>query len=441
MSLGGGTWLVQNKVLPGAYINFVSLQKANATLSDRGVVALPIELDWGTDDVLFMTNDEFQTDSFKKLGYAYTDDKLKGLRDLFINAKEVYFIRLNTGGTKASAKNESSEKLIEAAYTGVRGNDLKVVVEADVDIAGNFVFSTYLAGVLVDTQSVSTVADLEDNGYVVFSDKLPLSANAGYVLTGGTNGTTDGLSHQNALDRMEQLSFNTTAYIGKEETIQRLYATYTKRMRDEVGAKFQCVLYNFKGDYEGIINVKNSVTDKGANEYDLLYWVLGAEAGCAINKDLTNSVYDGEYTVKADYTQTELKQAIKAGELTFHKVGDDVRVLDDINSFTSWTVEKNQDFCSNQTIRVIDNWANDVALIFNQRYLGKIQNDKLGRIAFKNELVDYAMQLQDIRAIENVDEENDFTVLEGKTKNDVLVYAMLQIVGVMKKLYMQVTIA
>ena len=51
------------------------------------------------------------------------------------------------------------------------------------------------------------------------------------------------------------------------------------------------------------------------------------------------------------------------------------------------------------------------------------------------------MQLQDIRAIENVDEENDFTVLEGKTKNDVLVYAMLQIVGVMKKLYMQVTIA
>ena len=216
MALGGGTWLVQNKVLPGAYMNFVSLQKANATLSDRGVVALPIELDWGTDDVLFMTNDEFQTDSFKKLGYAYTDDKLKGLRDLFINAKEVHFIRLNTGGTKAYVLKDSGEKLIEAAYTGVRGNDLKVVVEADVDIDGNFVFSTYLAGVLVDTQSVAAVADLEDNGYVVFSDKLPLSANAVDVLTGGTNGTTDGLSHQNALDRMEQLSFNTTAYIGKE---------------------------------------------------------------------------------------------------------------------------------------------------------------------------------------------------------------------------------
>ena len=141
------------------------------------------------------------------------------------------------------------------------------------------------------------------------------------------------------------------------------------------------------------------------------------------------------------HVPTKAKHTQSANSTFQHFSKLDVRVLDDINSFTSWTVEKNQDFCSNQTIRVIDNWANDVALIFNQRYLGKIQNDKLGRIAFKNELVDYAMQLQDIRAIENVDEENDFTVLEGKTKNDVLVYAMLQIVGVMKKLYMQVTIA
>ena len=28
MALGGGTWLVQNKVLPGTYINFVSAKRA-----------------------------------------------------------------------------------------------------------------------------------------------------------------------------------------------------------------------------------------------------------------------------------------------------------------------------------------------------------------------------------------------------------------------------
>ena len=34
MALGGGTFTVQNKVLPGAYINFVSLATATATFQN-----------------------------------------------------------------------------------------------------------------------------------------------------------------------------------------------------------------------------------------------------------------------------------------------------------------------------------------------------------------------------------------------------------------------
>ena len=47
MALGGGTFLVQNKRLPGAYINTVSVAAASATLSDRGYAALPLEMGWG----------------------------------------------------------------------------------------------------------------------------------------------------------------------------------------------------------------------------------------------------------------------------------------------------------------------------------------------------------------------------------------------------------
>ena len=46
MALGGGTFLTQNKVLPGAYINFISTAKASATLSERGYGAMALELDW-----------------------------------------------------------------------------------------------------------------------------------------------------------------------------------------------------------------------------------------------------------------------------------------------------------------------------------------------------------------------------------------------------------
>ena len=42
MALGGGTFLVQNKILPGAYMNFVSVANASATLSDRGIATIPL---------------------------------------------------------------------------------------------------------------------------------------------------------------------------------------------------------------------------------------------------------------------------------------------------------------------------------------------------------------------------------------------------------------
>ena len=40
MAFGGGTFTSQNKVLPGAYINFVSAARASASLSERGTAAM-----------------------------------------------------------------------------------------------------------------------------------------------------------------------------------------------------------------------------------------------------------------------------------------------------------------------------------------------------------------------------------------------------------------
>ena len=72
MAWGGGTFQVQNKVLPGAYINFISKAKAKAELSDRGFATMALELDWGTDNEVFeVTNADFQKNSLKLFGYDY----------------------------------------------------------------------------------------------------------------------------------------------------------------------------------------------------------------------------------------------------------------------------------------------------------------------------------------------------------------------------------
>ena len=123
MALGGGTYLVQNKLLPGAYINFVSASRASATLSDRGTATFPLSLDWGPEGEVFtVENADFQRNSLKLFGHAYTDDALRPLREIFANAQTMHVFRLNTGGVKASCK------YADAKYPGTVGNSLKIVI-------------------------------------------------------------------------------------------------------------------------------------------------------------------------------------------------------------------------------------------------------------------------------------------------------------------------
>lgn len=434
MALGGGTFTVQNKVLPGAYINFVSLATATATLSDRGYATMPLELDWGIEGEVFeVTNADFQKNSMKIFGYDYTNEKLKGLRDLFKNITILFAYRLNGDGVKAS------NTFATAKYAGTRGNDIKIQVQVNVDDDSLFDVNTYLGTVMVDSQTVAKAADLVANDYVTFKSSAELSSTAGTPLEGGTNSEVTGTNHQAYLDKIESYSFNAMGVVTTENTIKSLYDAFCKRMRDEVGAKFQVILYNKASDYEGVINVKNKTSDEGWSEASLVYWVTGISAGCAVNKSNLNKVYDGEFAVNVDYTQTQLTKAIQAGEFTLHQVGDDIRVLEDINSLVTETETKAYIFKDNQTIRVIDQIANDIAVLFNTKYLGAVPNDEAGRISLWADIVKHHEQLQDIRAIENFTDE-DVKVSQGDTKKAVVVQDAVTVVNAMAKLYMTVTV-
>ena len=434
MALGGGTFVAQNKVLPGAYINFVSLAAASATLSDRGIATMPLELDWGVEGAVFeVTNADFQKNSMKIFGYSFDHEKMKGLRDLFMNITTLYAYRLNGGGDKAT------NTYATAKFGGVRGNDLKIVIQKNVDDASMFDVKTVLGSTVVDTQTVAKAADLVANDFVTWKT-AELAVTAGIALEGGANGAVDGSAHQNYLDKIEAYSFNALGVVTKEESIKGLYESFVKRLRDEVGAKFQAVLYNKAADYEGVINVKNKVTDEGWDESCLVYWVTGIVAGCAVNKSNLNKIYDGEFTVDVDYTQTQLTKAIQAGEFVLHQVGSDVRVLEDINSRVTTSDTKGDIFKDNQTIRVIDQIANDIAVLFNTKYLGVVPNDAAGRISLWTDIVKHHEQMQDIRAIEDFSDE-DVTVSQGNTKKAVVVNDAVTVVNAMAKLYMTVTIA
>ncbi|MGO0986718.1 phage tail sheath family protein [Clostridioides difficile] len=436
MALGGGTFVTQNKILPGAYINFVSATRATSTLSDRGIVAMPLELDWGIDEEVFtVTSDDFEKYSTKYFGYDYTHEKLKGLRDLFKNIRLGYFYKLNKG-VKASCAIATSK------YSGIRGNDLKIVVTTNIDDNTKFDVVTLLDNKKVDTQIAKVITDLQDNDYVIWKKDATLEATAGLTFTNGTNGeAVTGAEYQTFLDRIESYSFNALGCLATTAEIKSLFVEFTKRMRDKVGAKFQTVLYKKNdADYEGVVSVENKIKDTGLLESSLIYWATGVIAGCDINKSNTNKKYDGEFDVDVNYTQIQLEEALKTGKFIFHKVSDEVHVLEDINTFVSFTGDKNDDFSSNQTVRVLDQIANDIAILFNTKYLGKVANDKAGRISFWNDVVKHHKELENIRAIEDF-KTDDVSVELGNDKKTVIVSDAVKVINAMSKLYMTVSVS
>lgn len=426
--LGGGNFITQDKILAGAYINFISAATASAALSERGIATVPFVLDWGIDGAVFtVTAEDFQKNSLKIFGYDYTADQLKPMRELFRNIHTLHAYKLNDG---VAAQNTYAL----AKYKGIRGNDLKTVITANVDVPANFDVSTYLGTVLVDKQTVAAAANLVPNDYCTFK-VAALALTAGLAFTGGTNGAAvTGTEYQSYLDKIEAYAFNVIGCPSSTSTINDLFVAFAKRMRDTVGAKFQAVVYQKAADYEGVIPVENPVTDD-TNVAAAVYWMTGAAAGCAINKSNTNKVYDGEYTINTNYKQSELEAGIKAGKLMFHKVGDTVRVLSDINSFVTVTDTKSSDFSSNQTIRVLDQIANDIATLFNTKYLGNVPNDASGRISFWNDVVKHHQELETIRAIEGFKSE-DVTVLAGDTKKSIVVNDVVMVTNAMEQLYM-----
>jgi len=433
--LGGGTFLVQNKELPGAYINFVSVASASANLSERGIATMPLELDWGKDGEVFeVTNGDFQKNSLKIFGYDYTHDKLKGLRDLFLNAQTLYAYKLTSGGKKAA------NDFAEALCSGVRGNDLKIAIQVNADDENLFDVKTVFDTAVVDEQTVGKAADLSANDFVKFKADAELAATAATPLSGGENGTVDGTAYQNYLDKIESYTYNTMGVVVTDDTTKGLFASFVKRLRDEMGIKFQLVLYNKAADYYGTISVKNKVFDEGWSEASLVYWVTGISAGCKVNKSNQNKIYNGEFAVDVNYKQKELEKAIQSGEFVLHKVGSDIRVLEDINTMITVSDTQGDVFKDNQTVRVLDQIANDIAVLFDTKYLGVVPNDGAGRISFWSDLVAYHRKLERLRAIENFAEE-DIVVLPGEAKKSVAVNSAVMVVNSMSKLYMTVQVA
>ena len=557
--MAGGTWIDQNKVRPGVYINYKSSPQALSTMGERGTVAIARQLSWGEVGKLIAVEDP--SDCATKLGYSSTADEMLFIRQILLGsnrtngAKKVLVWRLDcAGASKASASlgTETGAAKAEARYVGTRGNDISIVVTV-VNNSDNkpvgYTIQTLLAGKVVESVTVkqdATGNQIESNSYVVFSGgaikegtypltggsdgnqyenpikasaelykgssivitaeavvagedgnrisveigethsgssqrdlivyvdntekaRTPFSGGASnsqvsneYVvvnktgntdwttvektqLSGGSDGTTPDASIYDAFfTALKTTAFDVLIYDGKDATLKSTFASFVKDQSNEEGKRCQCVLSEYVADNECIIScASQSVTlDTGAvlKPEQLTWWVGGASAGANVNESLTYSCYPGAVDIEPKLTRSEQEAQIEGGNFALISQFDKIQVLTDINSFTTFSVEKGKAFRKNRVVRTVFGLCNDIYKTFALYYIGAVHNDEEGRKALKAEILNLMLKYQGNRALQNV-VVDDVTVNKGVDSDAVVIEINCQPVDSIEKIYINITIS
>lgn len=440
--MAGGTWQGQNKIRAGAYINFVAVAKGLMTVGDRGIVALPLPLTWGAEGELIevLSTDMLTTGARALVGCNAFDSESKLLAGALTYAYKALVYRTTKGGAKAKAT--VSGLTITAKYNGTFGNKIQLSIEKDKD-TGIFTVYTYVKGTVVDTQKVTVIEDLDNNDYVVFSGTGALAETAGTILSGGTDGTeTEDFSEFFTLLRMAR--WQVLAMFSSKESDKSNTVNLIKSMREDEGRYVQAVVCNDATvDYEGIINSVCGAVINGVeftpNEFVAI--VAGMTAGADFNESNTARSISGATKIINELTDAEIKKGLQKGHFIISTSSSGtIKVEQDINSLHTFTIDKGYVFSKNRVIRTLDEIGTTTCTVWEDSYMGKVNNNEDGRTSLKADLTGYAEELVRLNALTDFDATEDLTVERGNDVDTVLVDWAVTPVDSMEKLYMTVSV-
>ena len=441
--MAGGTWLSQNKTRPGAYINFKAVPKSKMTVGDRGIVAIGLPLSWGKNGSLIevLSSDMLDGNSKKKVGFTAFDSDSKLLAGALNYCYKALVYRMDVGGVKASAK--LGNLTATAKYAGTFGNKILVSVVDNDNTTFNVI--TYVDGAVVDNQNVATISELVNSDYLDFSGDGDLVANAGTQLANGTNGTvTENTAYPAMLALLKMARWQVLACLSSETTIKANIQTFIKMMRDDEGRYVQAVVADYDGaDCEGIINsINGAVIDEVTfSKEDFVAIVAGMSAGANINESNTAREIVGATSIVGELDDAGIKEALKNGKFVLStSASGKIKVEQDINSLHTFTQDRNYNFIKNRVIRTLDEIGTSTEIVWEDSYMGKVDNNDIGRGIFKSDLIAYGNEMQRINAIQEFAGTDDITVAQGNDLDSVLVEWGVKPVDSMEKLYMTVNV-
>lgn len=446
--MAGGNWSAQNKIRPGVYINFDSATQLGLTVGMRGTVAICEPMSWGA--VGEVVEVKAGVDTTPYCGYPIYEKPALFLNEIFKGSNrtaaptKVLLYRPEASGSK-EATATVGQLTATALYPGVRGNDITIIVVEDADGEGTFTVQTVVDGAIVDSQTGKNVADLKANGWVKFSGTGVLTASAGAALKNGADGTVANSAYTTFLTKIEPYDFDILIYDGTDATTLKAMQNFVERLASNDGKYCQFVASGMtKPDSRFCINVNvGSVTlDDGTvlTPQQVCWWVGGAQAGAQYNQSLTYAKYPHAVDVSPRMTNTEIENAILAGELTLIPEDGAVKVEYDINSLTTYTQTISEVYHKNRVIRLCSTIANDIYRQFTESFIGVVNNNEEGRALFKAVIVGYLLTIQNNQGIQEFDPD-DVEVLPGIAIDSIVVNIALKVVDAVEKIYLTITVA
>lgn len=498
--MAGGKWSSQNKIRPGAYINFQTSDVEALNISDRGIATLTMPLSWGGEGkIIELTSEDLLNgNSLAKVGLMYDDADLLLPKLALDNCSLLKIFNSNSGGTKATKtldgssvynlttdtaidssktyytrsgagttespyvytavttpdvadiatyyeKTDFNGLTITAKHEGTFGNKIAIVITVTNTV---YTVETYADGYFVDSQKVASAADLVSNNFVDFTtENVALAEQSSVLLTGGANGNVATNMLTSYFTALKSVLWNTLAMTSTVEADILATKNFITSMRDDEGKYVQAVVANAStsiADYEGLINVANGIvlsdgTSISAAQFTA--WVAGATAGARLTESLTGKVIEDAESIVGMLDNEKIINALTEGKfvLSLNQNGT-IKVEKDINSFHTFTGSKGYPFSKNRVIRELDQIGTNIEDIWETTYLGKVTNDEAGRTLFKSSIITYLSQIQTEGAISEFDMDS-ITVIQGSSIDSVVATLAVKPLDSMEFLYLTINIS
>lgn len=182
--------------------------------------------------------------------------------------------------------------------------------------------------------------------------------------------------YNDGLKKLETLTFDYLAVPGIATGDVQAIATWVKNQRDNKRRKVKAVLPKCAGDHEGIINFSTDNIVVGSATYTAAKYcarIAGILAGTPMNTSATFFVLPEVNDVPA-MTDDEKDTAIDEGKLILVNDGRKVKIARGVNSLTSTSEDKPEQFKKIKLVDIIDLIHEDIKYTVEDNYIGKVAN-------------------------------------------------------------------